>query len=216
MNSTQYRLKAAPGRARRAAPLPSGLTATRPALDLPPRRRCVFSHVRIPGFDPDRAMHDPVHDRVSVNITAETLMPVFLRILSAEHGRDTVIAAFEELEQHPTHMLTRLIEEPLIDHEEMERRVFAEELLFPSRFICRSEPGLFEIRHPNIQGPIAVLTRSPRERRPKIRFPRPREALKHDVLAPSNESTSRKIRDHTAINAALFQEVEPTQFPAGR
>ena len=112
-------------------------------------------------------------------------------------------------------MFARLVEEPPIDHEEMERRVFSEEILLPTLSSFRSESGLFEIRHPNIQRPIPVLACSPRERRRKIRFPRPREASKHDLLAPGDQGIIRKIRDHTAIDASLFWEVKPAQFRIG-
>ena len=45
----------------------------------------VFSHVVAAGLDPDGVVHDAVHDRVGVDSGAEALVPVFLRVLGAEH-----------------------------------------------------------------------------------------------------------------------------------
>ena len=45
----------------------------------------VFSHVVAAGLDPDGVVHDTVHDRVGVNSGTESLMPIFLGVLGAEH-----------------------------------------------------------------------------------------------------------------------------------
>lgn len=60
----------------------------------------VLAHVGVPGLYPDRAMHNTVHDRVSMHVTSEAFMPMLLLILGAEHRRDGVIAALEKLEEH--------------------------------------------------------------------------------------------------------------------
>lgn len=59
----------------------------------------------------------------SMHDSAETLMPVPLRILRAEHRRDSVVAALEE---HATQLLTGFVEEPLVDHAELERTMDVE------------------------------------------------------------------------------------------
>lgn len=55
----------------------------------------MFPHVVSASLDPDRVVHDPVHDRVRVDPGTESLMPVLLRILGTEHRRRTVITALE-------------------------------------------------------------------------------------------------------------------------
>src|SRR5690606_15977768 len=76
-----------------------------------------LAHVRVAGLYPDRAVNDTVHNRVGVDVTAEARVPVFLRVLSAEHCRDLVIASLEKLEQHPAESFAGFIEEPLVDDE---------------------------------------------------------------------------------------------------
>ena len=94
-------------------------------------------------------MHDSVHDRVSMNITTEPLMPVLLRILSAEHGRDRIVASFEELEQHPTERFAGLVQKPLVKNKQTVRGVLAEEFLLPTGLVICRKPGLFEFRLAN-------------------------------------------------------------------
>ena len=45
----------------------------------------VFSHAVAAGLDPDGVVHDTVHDRVGVNPGTETLVPILLGVLGAEH-----------------------------------------------------------------------------------------------------------------------------------
>ena len=47
----------------------------------------VFAHVHLAGLDPEGVVDDAVHDRVGVDSAAEALVPVLLRVLSAEHRR---------------------------------------------------------------------------------------------------------------------------------
>ena len=45
----------------------------------------VFSHVVAAGLDPDGVVHDAVHDRVGVDPGNESLVPILLGVLGAEH-----------------------------------------------------------------------------------------------------------------------------------
>ena len=59
--------------------------------------------------------------------------------------------------------------------------------------------------------PVAVLTRLLRQRRPEVGLARAGEALEHDVHVPADELAGGELRDHPAIQAALFEQVDPTQ-----
>ncbi len=117
----------------------------------------MFSHVVTAGLDPDRVVHDPVHDRIRVDSGSESLMPVLLRILGAEHRRRTVVAAFEQFQQHAAHRLIRMIEQPFVYHENAERGVLLQELRRAHRFVQRLRPSFFKIRHANIVRTDPVL-----------------------------------------------------------
>lgn len=63
----------------------------------------VFAHVVAAGFDPDRVVHDPVHDGIGMNARSETLVPILLSVLGAEHCRGGVVTPFEQFQEHAAH-----------------------------------------------------------------------------------------------------------------
>ena len=147
----------------------------------------VFAHVGATGVDPDRVVDDPVHDRVGVDASAEAVVPVFLRVLGAEHGRAGVVTPLEEFQEHGPHCLVGWVQKPLVDHEEGERRVFPQELRGALGLVLRQCPGLGEVGHPDVVGPDPVLAGLLRERASEIRLPGPGEPLEHDVLVTGDE-----------------------------
>lgn len=77
-------------------------------------------------------MHDPVHNRVRVYPAAEPRVPVLLLELGAEEvGR--AAPQLNQLQQHRPELSVRLVQKPLVDHEQAERAVLADELALDAR-----------------------------------------------------------------------------------
>ena len=70
------------------------------AVLLPAVRPAALPHVRLAHVDPDRVVHDPVHDRVGVDPAAEPRVPVLLLELGAEDGRGGAAPQLHQLQQH--------------------------------------------------------------------------------------------------------------------
>lgn len=81
-------------------------------------------------------MHDPVHNRVRVYPAAEPRVPVLLLELGAEDGRGRAapqLNQLNQLQQHRPELSVRLVQKPLVDHEQAERAVLADELALDTR-----------------------------------------------------------------------------------
>lgn len=78
-------------------------------------------------------MHDPVHNRVRVYPAAEPRVPVLLLELGAEDGRGRAAPQLNQLQQHRPELSVRLVQQPLVDHEQAERAVLADELALDTR-----------------------------------------------------------------------------------
>lgn len=78
-------------------------------------------------------MHDPVHNRVRVYPAAEPRVPVLLLELGAEDGRGRAAPQPNQLQQHRPELSVRLVQKPLVDHEQAERAVLADELALDTR-----------------------------------------------------------------------------------
>lgn len=57
----------------------------------------VLPHVGLAHVDPDRVVHDPVHDGVGVHPAAESRVPVLLLELGAEYGRGRAVPQLHQL-----------------------------------------------------------------------------------------------------------------------
>lgn len=86
-----------------------------------------------PCREPDRAVQDPVHNRVRVYPAAEPRVPVLLLELGAEDGRGRAAPQLNQLQQHRPELSVRLVQKPLVDHEQAERAVLADELALDTR-----------------------------------------------------------------------------------
>lgn len=150
-------------------------------------QRGVLAHVVGARLDPDRVVDDPVHDRVRMNTGAEALVPVLLRVLGAEHRRRFAVTALHQLQQHAAHRLCRPVQQPLVNNEQRERGVFAEELPGPAGGVLSGDPGFFEVGHTDVVGADAVLAGAFGDRASQIRLPWPGEPLEDDVLLPGHE-----------------------------
>lgn len=78
-------------------------------------------------------MHDPVHNRVRVYPAAEPRVPVLLLELGAEDGRGRAAPQLNQLQQHRPELSVRFVQKPLVDHEQAERAVLADELALDTR-----------------------------------------------------------------------------------
>lgn len=78
-------------------------------------------------------MHDPVHNRVRVYPAAEPRVPVLLLELGAEDGRGRAAPQLNQLQQHRPELSVRLVQKPLVDHEQAEHAVLADELALDTR-----------------------------------------------------------------------------------
>lgn len=90
-------------------------------------------HVGLAHVNPDRVVHDPVHDRVGMYPAAEPRVPVLLLELGAEDGRCRAVPRLHQLQQHGPELRVRLVEQPFVDHQQPERTVLADELALAAR-----------------------------------------------------------------------------------
>ena len=56
-----------------------------------------------------------------------------------------------------------------------------------------------------------MLTGLFRQRRSEVALPGSGEPLEHHVLLPADELAGPELRDHTPVEAALFEQVDPAQ-----
>lgn len=84
--------------------------------------RCLFiaiglsaalPHVGLAHVDPDRVVHDPVHDGVGMHPATEPRVPVLLLELRAEDGRGGAVPQLHQLQQHRPELCVRLVQQPL-------------------------------------------------------------------------------------------------------
>ena len=89
-------------------------------------------------------MHDPVHDRVGMHPAAEPRVPVLLLELGAEDGRGRAVPQLHQLQQHGPEPRVRLVQQPLVDHEQAERAVLADQLPLAARALAALPPEVLE------------------------------------------------------------------------
>lgn len=115
----------------------------------------VFSHVDVAGVDPHRVVDDVVHDRVGVDPTAKTSVPVLLRVLGGKDRGAGVITAFHEFHEHGPAFIGS-VEEPLIQDEDGEGRVLLDELRDSLGSVPGLSPCTSKVWHADHVGPVAV------------------------------------------------------------
>lgn len=90
-------------------------------------------HVGLAHVSPDRDTRDPVLDGVGMHPAAEPRVPVLLLKLGAEDGRGRSVPQLHQLQQHGPELSVWLVQQPLVDHEQAERAVLADELALAAR-----------------------------------------------------------------------------------
>lgn len=98
-------------------------------------------------------MDDAVHDRVRKHAAAEPRAPVLLSELRAQDGRRPPVAQLEKLQQHPPEQLVRPLEQPLVDHEQVERPALPQQLPLTVRPIAALATEVIEVGLPYVAGP---------------------------------------------------------------
>lgn len=161
--------------------------------------RGVFAYVHLARGDPEGVVHDAVHDRVSVDSSAEAGVPVLLRVLGAEHRGDRVVAALEQLEQHGTDLVAGLVQQPFIEDQDRERGVLPQPFLSAAGLVLGRGPGLLEVGHPDVVRAVAVLAGALGQRGSEIRLPGSGEALEHHVLSSLDEGAGPQLGEDAAI-----------------
>ena len=68
-----------------------------------------------------------------------------------------------------------------------------------------------QVGHADVVRPVAVLTRLLRQRGPEVALPGAGEPLEDDVHVPGNELAGAELRDHPAVQAALFEHVDAAE-----
>ena len=84
----------------------------------------MLPHVVRAGIDPDGVVYDAAHDVICVYSRSESLVPVFLCILSAKDCSCAVVSPFKEFKQHSAHGLIGMVKEPFIEGGEAKGIVF--------------------------------------------------------------------------------------------
>jgi len=91
---------------------------------------------------------DAVHDGVSVDPAAEPGVPVLLAELGAEDGGRRAVAGLHELEQEAPEELVGAVEQPLVEHEDLEGRVLPRDLALAAGALARLAPELLQVGAP--------------------------------------------------------------------
>lgn len=91
-------------------------------------------------------------------------MPVLLFELGAEYGRGRAVPQLHQLQQHGPELRVRLVEQPLVDYEHVERPVLADELALAARPLPALPPEVLEVGPPDVARPHPPCADCLRER----------------------------------------------------
>lgn len=80
-------------------------------------------------------------------------MPVLLLEMGAEYGRGRAVPQLHQLQQHGPELRVRPVERPLVDHEQAERPVLADELAPAARPPPALPPEVLEVGLPDVARP---------------------------------------------------------------
>ena len=116
-----------------------------PVLFIATGLSAALPHVGLAHVDPDRVVHDPVHDGVGMHPAAESRVPVLLLELDVEYGRGRAVPQLHQLQQHGPELRVRPVEQSLVDHERAERPVLADELALAARPLPALLPEVLEV-----------------------------------------------------------------------
>ena len=106
-------------------------------------------HVHLARLDPNRVVHYPVHDGIGVNAAAQPGVPVLLLVLSAEDRGLAVAPQFHELHDHAPEVVVGLVQQPLVQHKDLEAAVFPDGLPRRPRTQLGGPPFLLQVRDPD-------------------------------------------------------------------
>ena len=172
-------------------------------------------HVRLAHVDPGRVVHDPVHNRVGVDPAAEPRVPVLLLELGAEDCRGGAVPQLHQLQQHGPELRVRLVEQPLVDHEQPERAVLADELALAAGALPALPPEVLEVELPDVARPDPPGAGGLRERAGEVGLACAGEPLQHHVLAAPDEPAGRELGHGHPVEAAALEEVDGADVGLG-
>lgn len=172
-------------------------------------------HVGLAHVDPDRVVHDPVHDGVGMHPAAEPRVPVLLLELGAEYGRGRAVPQLHQLQQHRPELGVRPVEQPLVYHEQAERPVLADELALAAGPVTPLAPEVLEVGLADVARPHPPGAGGLRERAGQVGLARAGEALENHVLAAPDEPAGRELGHRHPAEAAALEEVDRADVGLG-
>lgn len=172
-------------------------------------------HVGLAHVDPDRVVHDPVHDGVGMHPAAEPRVPVLLLELGAEYGRGRAVPQLHQLQQHRPELGVRPVEQPLVYHEQAERPVLADELALAAGPVTPLAPEVLEVGLADVARPHPPGAGGLRERAGQVGLARAGEALENHVLAAPDEPAGRELGHRHPVEAAALEEVDRADVGLG-
>lgn len=165
-------------------------------------------HVGLAHVDPDRVVHNPVHNGVGMHPAAEPQVPVLLLELRAEYGRGRAVPQLQQLQQHRPELSIRPVEQPLVDHQQAERPVLADELALSARPVAALPPEVLEVGLADVARPHPPGAGGLRQRAGQVGLARAGEALEHLVLAAPDEPAGRELGHRHPVETAALEEVD--------
>lgn len=120
-------------------------------------------------------------------------MPVLLLELGTEDGRGRAVPQLHQLQQHGPELGVGLVQQPLVDHEQAERAVLADELALAARPLPALPPEVLEVGLADVARPHPPGAGGLRERAGEVGLTRAREPLEHHVLAAPDEPAGREL-----------------------
>ena len=152
-------------------------------------------------------MDDAVHDGVGVDPAAEPGVPVLLAELCAEDRGGRAVAGLHELEQEAPEELVGAVEQPLVEHEDLEGRVLPRDLALAAGALARLAPELLQVGAPDVAGPHPPLAGGLGDRAGQVGLARAGGPLQHHALAALGEAAGGELGDQQPVQAALLREV---------
>ena len=106
-------------------------------------------HVDLARLQPDGVMDDAVHDRIGMDPSAQPGVPVLLLVLGAEDRGLAVAPQFHELHDHAPEVVVGLVQQPLVQHKDLEAAVFPDGLPRRPGTQLGGPPFLLQVRDPD-------------------------------------------------------------------
>ena len=149
-------------------------------------------------------MYDPVHNRIGVDTTAQSAVPVLALVLCTENRGGAVIAALDQLKDEMLFALRHVIEQPFVkDQQTVAAELFQE--LESAMYIQRGlAEQLHQIGNADISCTVSLHTSLSANGTRKVAFAGAGEPIEYDWLVLFDETAASECQDQLPVKPSLF------------